>query len=104
MLILEPGKSAEAKVSRKGKDLEDADVTVTSPDKDVTVEGGKFKGEAKEATVTIKASPEAADKEHNITVKAGDVTKTIKVRVQKAGSGAAGKDKGSGSKADKDEK
>ena len=85
IIVLKPGEQKEAKVSRKGKELKDADVTITSPDPSVTVEGGKFKGNTNEATVTIKAAPDAAPKEHTITVKAGDVTKTLKVRVEGPG-------------------
>ena len=90
-IIVLPGEQKEAKVSRKGTGLKDADVTVTSPDPNVTIEGGKFKGDAKEATITIKAAPGATAKEHTVTLKAGDVTKTLKVRVERAGGGDAAK-------------
>ena len=85
VLVIEPGQSKDVKVSRKGGEAKDADLTVTSSDPKVMVEGGKFKGDAKEATVTVKADPDAPAKEHTITIKAGDVTKTVRVRVEPAG-------------------
>lgn len=83
VLILKPGEAKDVKVSRKGADLKDTDLAFTSSDPKVTAEGGKFKGDAKEATVTVKAAPDAAEKENTLTIKAGDVTKTVKVKVDK---------------------
>ena len=89
IIVLKPGDTKDVKVSRKGKDMKDSDFTVTSSDPKVKVEGGKFKGDAKDATVTIKADPDAPAKEHTITITAGDVTKTVHVRVD-AGNGVVG--------------
>jgi hypothetical protein len=91
ILVLKPGESKDVKLTRKAKDakdMKDTDLTVTSSDPKVKVEGGKFKGDAKDATVTIKADPDAPAKEHTITIKAGDVTKTVHVRVEAAGAAA----------------
>jgi hypothetical protein len=88
VLVIEPGQSKDMKVSRKGGEAKDVDLTVTSSDPKVRVEGGKFKGDAKEATVTVKADPDAPAREHTITIKAGDVTKTVHVRVEPAGGGS----------------
>lgn len=86
VLVLPPGESREAKVQRKGKDLKDLDLAITSSDPSVTVKGGKFKGDAKEAVVIVSAAKDAApEKDHIITIKAGDQTKTLKVRVAKGG-------------------
>jgi hypothetical protein len=85
VIVLKPGESKDVKVSRKGKDLKDTDLTVTSSDPKVTVEGGKFKGDAKEATVTLKVAPDAPNAEHKITIKVGDVTKTVNLKVDKGG-------------------
>lgn len=102
VLVIPQGSSKEAKVSRKGKTLKDADLTLTSSDPKVTVENVKFKGDAKEVMVTIKAAADAPEKEHTITIKAGDVTKTMKVRVEKVGGAVV--DDTKGKEAKKDEK
>jgi len=86
VVVIPSGESKDVKVGRKGgKELKDLDLQITSSDPKVMVEGGKFKGDAKEAMITIKTAADTPDKEHTITVKAGDVTKTFKVRVEKAG-------------------
>lgn len=85
IIVLKPGDSKDVTVKRSGKDLKDAKLTVTSSDPKVKVKGGEFKGAAGEATVTVQAEADAPAKEHTITVKAGDVTKTINIRVEAAG-------------------
>jgi hypothetical protein len=85
VLVVEPGQSKDVKVTRKGGDMKDHDLTVTSSDPAVKVEGGKFKGDTKEATITVRADPSAPAKEHTVTIKSGDVTKLVKVRVEPAG-------------------
>lgn len=86
IIVLKPGETKDVKVTRKGQDLKDTDLAITSSEPKVTAEGGKFKGDAKESTVTVKAAADAPEKEHTLTLKAGDVTKTVKVKVEKAGS------------------
>ncbi len=82
VITLKQNESRDIKISRKGKDLKAQDLSIASSDPKLTVEGGKFKGDAKEATITVKAAADAApDKEQTLTFKVGDVTKTIKVKV-----------------------
>ncbi|OWK39770.1 hypothetical protein [Fimbriiglobus ruber] len=81
VLILEPGQAKDVKVSRKGDSTKQSDITVTSSDPKVKVEGGKFAGGAKDATVTVRADADATAKEHTLTIKVGGVTKTVHVRV-----------------------
>ena len=99
VIVLKAGESKDVKVSRKGGDAKDMDLSITSSDPKVKVEGGKFKGDAKEATVTVKADPDAPAKEHTLTIKAGDVTKTVRVRVDAAGGGT---DTGANTRTDTD--
>jgi len=85
VIVMKPGESKDVKFTRKGKDLKDTNLTVTSSDPKVKVEGGQFKGSGADAMVTIKVDPDAAAKEHKIMLKSGDVTKTLNIRVDAAG-------------------
>lgn len=85
IIVVKPGESRDVKVTRKGQGLKDTNLTVTSSDPKVTVEGGQFKGDSKEATVTIKTSPDTPENEHAITIKSNGTTKTVRLRVEKAG-------------------
>jgi len=88
-VTLKQGESKDVTVTRKGEDLKDLALEITSSDdKAVTVKGGKFKGDGKETTVSISAAKDAAAKEYTVTIKAGEQTKTINVKVEKAGKGA----------------
>lgn len=86
VVVLKQGESKDVKLSRKGNELKDANLVVTSADPKVKVEGGQFKANGREATVTIKADADAPAKDHAITIRSGNTTKTINVRVE---SGAA---------------
>jgi hypothetical protein len=85
VLVLEPGQSKDVKVSRKGDAAKESDLTVTSSDPKVKVENGKFAGGAKDATVTVRADPDATNKDHTLTITVGGVTKTVHVRIGTAG-------------------
>jgi hypothetical protein len=81
VLVLEPGQAKDVKVSRKGDAGKESELSITSSDPKVKVEGGKFAGGSKDATVTVRADADAPAKEHTLTIKVGGVTKTVHVRV-----------------------
>jgi hypothetical protein len=83
-VTLKQGDSKEVTITRKGTGLKDLTLDITSSDPKVTVTGGKFKGDGTEATLKITVAKDAAAKDHTVTIKAGDTTLTIDVKVEKA--------------------
>jgi hypothetical protein len=81
-ITIAPGESKDVTLKRSGKDLKDQEVTATGEGK-VKAEGGKFKGDAKEVKITIKAGDDAEEKDHTVKIKAGSEEKTVKVTVKK---------------------
>jgi hypothetical protein len=96
VIILKQGEKQEVPIERKGKDLKDLKLELSSSDEKVKATGGEFKGEEKGATITIHAEKDAPAKEHTITVKAGDVEKKIDVKVEPAEKGKGDAEKGKG--------
>jgi len=96
-VTIEPGKKATVKVKREGDNLKAQALTVEPNDKKITasVEGDGFKGEEKEAIITLTADAKIAPGKSKVAVKAGDKdVGEIEVTVPKKGGGAEEKKKG----------
>jgi len=80
-----PGKEVKVKITREGGKMEAKKLEPTGIPEDakVTVTGGEFEKDGKEATLTIAADAKAPEKEYTLKFKAGDEEHTIKVKVDK---------------------
>jgi uncharacterized protein YxeA len=82
------GKSVEVKVTREGgkMDAKTLEIAGATKESKLTVTGGEFEKDGKEATITIAADKKAPDANYTLKFKAGGKEHTIKVKV---GKGAA---------------
>jgi len=98
-VTIEPGKKATVKVTREGDNLKAQTLTVEPNEKGITasVEDKGFKGEAKEAVITLTADAKIAPGTSKVNVKAGDMeVGEIAVTVPKKGGGTEEKGKKGG--------